>query len=163
MGELAVKSSGEIKLSMPVQFLKGVGPARAQVFAKLGVVTVGDLLEYFPRDWVFAPEPKKISRLETGETAAIVGLVESTDFKNYHRPAIFEAMVSDETGICRIIWFNGGYLRDQLHPGQAVMAWGKVGQYKHQLQLTNPKFRVIDAETAGLLGSFYPYAHWRPG
>jgi len=66
---------------MPVQFLKGVGPARAQVFAKLGVVTVGDLLEYFPRDWVFAPEPKKIGQLETGEAAAIVGLVESTDFR----------------------------------------------------------------------------------
>ena len=136
-------------MSMPVQFLKGVGPARAQVFAKLGVVTVGDLLEYFPRDWVFAPEPKKINQLETGETAAIVGLVESTDFQNYRRPAIFEAMVSDETGICRIIWFNGGYLRDQLRPGQAIMVWGKAGEYKHQLQLTNPKFRVIDAETAG--------------
>ena len=147
MGELAVKSNSDIKLSMPVQFLKGVGPARAQVFAKLGVVTVGDLLEYFPRDWVFAPEPKKISQLETGETAAIVGLVESTDFQNYRRPAIFEAMVSDETGICRIIWFNGGYLRDQLRPGQAIMAWGKAGEYKHQLQLTNPKFRVIEAAT----------------
>jgi len=147
VGELAVKSNSDIKLSMPVQFLKGVGPARAQVFAKLGVVTVGDLLEYFPRDWVFAPEPKKISQLETGETAAIVGLVESTDFQNYRRPAIFEAMVSDETGICRIIWFNGGYLRDQLRPGQAIMAWGKAGEYKHQLQLTNPKFRVIEAAT----------------
>jgi ATP-dependent DNA helicase RecG len=149
MGELTAKTSGEIKLSMPVQFLKGVGPARAQVFAKLGVVTVGDLLEYFPRDWVFAPEPKKIGQLEIGETASIVGLVESTDFQNYRRPAIFEAMVSDETGICRIIWFNGGYLRDQLRPGQAVMVWGKAGEYKHQLQLTNPKFRIIDAETLG--------------
>ncbi|MGD0597385.1 MAG: ATP-dependent DNA helicase RecG [Sedimentisphaerales bacterium] len=148
MGELAAKPSGDIKLSMPVQFLKGVGPARAEIFAKLGVVTVGDLLEYFPRDWVFAPEPKKISQLETGETAAIVGLVESTDFQNYRRPAIFEAMVSDETGICRIIWFNGGYLRDQLRPGQAIMVWGKAGEYKHQLQLTNPKFRIIDADTA---------------
>jgi len=147
VGELAAKAKGDIKLSMPVQFLKGVGPARAQVFAKLGVVTVGDLLEYFPRDWVFAPEPKKISQLETGETAAIVGLVESTDFQNYRRPAIFEAMVSDETGICRIIWFNGGYLRDQLRPGQAIMAWGKAGEYKHQLQLTNPKFRIIEAAT----------------
>lgn len=147
MGELTAKPTGDIKLSMPVQFLKGVGPARAQVFAKLGVVTVGDLLEYFPRDWVFAPEPKKINQLETGETAAIVGLVESTDFQNYRRPAIFEAMVSDETGICRIIWFNGGYLRDQLRPGQAIMVWGKAGEYKHQLQLTNPKFRIIEAAT----------------
>jgi ATP-dependent DNA helicase RecG len=147
VGELTAKPTGDIKLSMPVQFLKGVGPARAQVFAKLGVVTVGDLLEYFPRDWVFAPEPKKINQLETGETAAIVGLVESTDFQNYRRPAIFEAMVSDETGICRIIWFNGGYLRDQLRPGQAIMVWGKAGEYKHQLQLTNPKFRIIEAAT----------------
>jgi ATP-dependent DNA helicase RecG len=148
VGELAVKSNSDIKLSMPVQFLKGVGPARAQIFAKLGVVTVGDLLEYFPRDWVFAPEPKKINQLETGETAAIVGLVESTDFQNYRRPAIFEAMVSDETGICRIIWFNGGYLRDQLRPGQMIMAWGKAGEYKHQLQLTNPKFRVMEKEAS---------------
>jgi ATP-dependent DNA helicase RecG len=147
MGELAIKSNSDIKLSMPVQFLKGVGPARAEIFAKLGVVTVGDLLEYFPRDWVFAPEPKKISQLETGETAAIVGLIESTDFQNYRRPAIFEAMVSDETGICRIIWFNGGYLRDQLRPGQMIMVWGKAGEYKHQLQLTNPKFRIIEAAT----------------
>jgi ATP-dependent DNA helicase RecG len=147
MGELAIKSNSDIKLSMPVQFLKGVGPARAEIFAKLGVVTVGDLLEYFPRDWVFAPEPKKISQLETGETAAIVGLVESTDFQNYRRPAIFEAMVSDDTGICRIIWFNGGYLRDQLRPGQMIMVWGKAGEYKHQLQLTNPKFRIIEAAT----------------
>ena len=148
MGELTAKTSGEIKLSMPAQFLKGVGPARAQIFAKLGVQTVGDLLEYFPRDWVFAPEPKKIGQLEIGETAAIVGLIESTDFQNYRRPAIFEVMVSDETGICRIIWFNGGYLRDQLRPGQAIMVWGKAGEYKHQLQLTNPKFRIIDADTA---------------
>lgn len=148
MGELAEKPVGDIKLSMPVQFLKGVGPARAEIFAKLGVVTVGDLLEYFPRDWVFAPEPKKIGQLEIGETAAIVGLVESTDFQNYRRPAIFEAMVSDETGICRVIWFNGGYLRDQLRPGQMIMAWGKAGEYKHQLQLTNPKFRVMEKETS---------------
>lgn len=38
-------------LSMPVQFVKGVGPRKAKAFAKLGVETLGDLLEYFPRDW----------------------------------------------------------------------------------------------------------------
>jgi ATP-dependent DNA helicase RecG len=144
MGEVTSKATGEIKLSMPVQYLKGVGPARAGVFAKLGVQTVGDLLEYYPRDWDFAPQPAKIGQLREGETAAIVGLVESTDYQAYRHPAIFEAMVADETGICRIIWFHGGYLRDSLKPGQAVIAWGKVGEYRHKLQLTNPKFRVIE-------------------
>ncbi len=146
MADAITKTPDDIKLSMPVQFLKGVGPARAEIFAKLGVQTVGDLLEYFPRDWVFAPEPKKIDNLQIGETASILGLIESTDFKNYRRPPIFEAAVSDDTGICRIICFNGGYLRDQLHPGQAVIAWGKVGEYKHSIQLTNPKFRILDAD-----------------
>ena len=111
---------------MPVQYLKGVGPARAEAFAKLGVQTVGDLLEYYPRDWVFAPEPMKIGSLEAGAAATVIGLVESTDYQPYRRQPIFEAMVSDDTGICRIVWFHGGYLRDKLQPGQVIMAWGKV-------------------------------------
>ena len=47
----------------PVQYVKGVGPARAQTFAQMGVHTVADLLEYYPRDWVFAPERIKIAQL----------------------------------------------------------------------------------------------------
>jgi ATP-dependent DNA helicase RecG len=142
------KRTGEIELSMPVQYLKGVGPARAQTFAKLGVNTVGDLLEYYPRDWVFAPEPVKINQLKAGEMAAVIGLIESTDYQPYRRQPIFEATVSDDTGICRIIWFHGGYLRDKLQPGQVIMAWGKVNEYKHQLQLANPKFCIVEEEKA---------------
>ncbi len=55
-----VQGKESITLTMPVQYVKGVGPARAAIFEKLGVQTVGDLLEYFPRDWVFAPGPIKI-------------------------------------------------------------------------------------------------------
>jgi len=143
------KQAGDIDLSMPVQYLKGVGPARAEVFAKLGVNTVGDLLEYYPRDWVFAPQASKINRLRTGETATVIGLIESTDYQPYRRQPIFEVIASDETGICRIIWFHGGFLRDKLQPGQVIMAWGKVNEYRHQLQLANPKFRIIDAEAIG--------------
>jgi ATP-dependent DNA helicase RecG len=142
--DTASKAAGEIKAAMPVQYLKGVGPARAAVFAKLGVQKVEDLLEYYPRDWDFAPQPVKIGQLREGETATIVGLVESTDYQPYRRQPIFEAMVADDTGICRIIWFHGGYLRDSIRPGQMVFVWGKVGQYRHKLQLTNPKFRIIE-------------------
>ncbi len=144
MESVSDKAGGKIELSMPVQYLKGVGPARAEVFAQLGVGTVGDLLEYFPRDWVFAPGPVKINRLEAGSTASIIGLVESVDYQGHSRSEIFEAFLSDETGVCRIIWFHGGYLKGKLEPGQVIMASGKVGVYKHQLQLTNPKFLVLD-------------------
>jgi len=137
----------EITLSMPVQYLKGVGPARAKSFEKLEVHTVGDLLEYFPRDWVFAPKAIKINRIQPEQTATVVGLVESTDYQSYGKPPIFEAILSDDTGVCRIVWFHGGYLREQLKPGNVIIASGKVSLYKHQLQMTNPKFLVVDEKT----------------
>ena len=146
MTEVGEKSRAGLDLSMPVQFLKGVGPARAKIFAQLGVETVGDLLEYFPRDWNFVPEPNKINRMRPNETVTIIGQVESTDYQSYRRQPLFEALISDDTGVCRIIWFHGGYLRGQLEPGQIIMASGKVNLYRHQLQLTNPKFFVLDDE-----------------
>jgi len=139
-------SEFEITLSTPVQFLKGVGPARAETFAQLGVRTVVDLLEYFPRDWNFMPEPTKIGRIRPNETVAVIGVVESTDYQSYRRQPLFEALVSDDTGVCRIVWFHGGYLRGQLEPGQIIMASGKATLYKHQLQLTNPKFVLLDED-----------------
>ena len=152
-----MKKSG---LSMSVQYLKGVGPARAEVFSRLGVETVGDLLEYFPRDWVFAPEPIKINQIQPDKTVTIVGLVESIDYQSFRRPAVFEAMAADETGVCRIVWFHGGFLRNQLKPGQVIMASGKVGLYKHQLQMTNPRFLIVNEKTsepgAFFSGGVYP-------
>jgi ATP-dependent DNA helicase RecG len=139
-----IGGESRIEISTPVQYLKGVGPARAMAFAQLGVHTVGDLLEYFPRDWVFAPQAIKINQMRPGRTVTIIGMVESTDYQSYRKPPIFEALISDETAVCRIIWFHGGFLRNQLKPGQIIMASGKVSLYRHQLQLTNPKLLILD-------------------
>ena len=145
---VSTKSQNNLSLSMPVQFLKGVGPARAETFAQLGVETVGDLLEYFPRDWVFAPDAIKINQMREGQSATVIGLVESADYASYSHTAIFEAMIADDTGMCRVIWFHGGFLRNQLKVGQVIMVSGKVSLYKHQLQVTNPKFMIVDEKSA---------------
>lgn len=147
-------------LSTSVQFLKGVGPARADTFAQLGVRTAGELLEYFPRDWIFVPQPVKICQMRDGHNITIIGQVESTDFQSFRRPPIFEAVIADQTGVCRIVWFHGGFLKTKLQPGQVIMASGRVSIYKHQVQLTNPKFVVIDEKTIEpedvLGGAVYP-------
>ena len=131
-------------LSMPVRYLKGVGPIRAKSFAELGVHTVGDLLEYFPRDWVFAPQAIKINQIQPDDTVTVVGLVESIDYASYRKPPLFEAILADDTGVCRVVWFHGSFLRNQLRPGQVIVVSGRVSLYKHQLQMTNPKFMVVD-------------------
>jgi len=148
------------QLQTPVQYIKGVGPVRAKAFEKLGVFTLADLLEYFPRDWQFLPEPVKIGQLQTGQTACIVGMVEQTDFQRFRRQPMFEALVADDSGACRIVWFHGTFLKDKLLPGKVVAAWGKVDTYKHQLQMTNPKFSILegdkDVNTQFLGGPVYP-------
>jgi len=73
------RSRDEITPLTSVQYLKGVGPARAAVFAKLGIHTAGDLLEYFPRDWVFAPDRMRIAQMKPNEPGTVAGLVESID------------------------------------------------------------------------------------
>ncbi len=154
------KTERKMDASMAVQYVKGVGPSRAKVFAKLGVETVGDLLEYFPRDWVFAPEATKISEMAAGEEVTLVGQIESTDYQSWRRQPFFEAVLSDDTGICRVVWFHGGYLQKQLEPGQVLMVTGKVSKYKHQLQLANPRFLVVDEEQSDssdyFSGGVYP-------
>ena len=67
-------------LETPVQFIKGVGPSRAASLAELGVECAGDLLEYYPRDWVFMPEPVKIADARANRDVCLVGIVEQTDW-----------------------------------------------------------------------------------
>lgn len=143
-----------LHLDTPIQFLKGVGPNRAQVFEGLGVRSVADLLEYYPRDWVFAPAPRKIEGLRANETVTVMGLIESTDYQSFRRMPLFEVMLADDTGLLRLIWFRGSYLRKQLHPGQMLIASGKLSAYKHQLQLTNPKFMQVQ-EKSGNPAEFF--------
>jgi ATP-dependent DNA helicase RecG len=145
---------------MPVQYVKGVGPERAKAFEDLGVETLADLLEYFPRDWVFIPQPVKIRDLHPNENASFAAVIEQTDFRPFGRQPIFKAVVADETGVCQILWFHGGYLKDKLTPGQVIAVSGKPAIYKHQLQFTNPKFVVLDgqstADPQSLAGPVYP-------
>ena len=135
--------ANQITLETATQFVKGVGPSRAKGFAELGVETVGDLLEYYPRDWVFLPEVSKIGHLRLDREVCLVGIVEQTDYQPYRKVPIFEITLADETGFIRIVWFRGRYLINQIEPGQMLLVHGKVAKYKYQFQLTNPKFIVL--------------------
>lgn len=153
-------AQGPYKLDTPVQFVKGVGPAKAEILAELGIRTVNDLIEYYPRDHVFAPTPEKIGQIQPNQTVTVLGTLESTEYRSYGRTPMFEARLADDTGACRLVWFHGGYLQKQLHPGMQIAATGKVSQYKHQHQLTSPRFLVIDQDSPNpseaLGGGVYP-------
>ena len=118
-----------MNLDTPIRYVKGIGPERAKLFNKLGVFTVQDLLEYYPRDWVLPTDVVKISEMEPGKNVIIIGKIKSVEYQDYGRVPVFKITVADDTGECRSIWFNGGYLRYQLNVGQTVMLSGKVEKF----------------------------------
>src|SRR4051812_16272989 len=87
--------------------LQGVTPLRAKMLGDLGVKTLGDLLEYFPRDYRFESEELPISRLAEGNVHIARGEVVAVNYTaSYPRPR-FEATLDDGTGKLALVWFNG--------------------------------------------------------
>jgi ATP-dependent DNA helicase RecG len=154
MAKEETKPQSKYTRDMPVQFLKGVGPAKAKIFEGMGVRVVGDLLEYFPRDWKFVPEPVKINELILGHNFTVIGQIEAIDYHVYRKSPIFEARIADDSGVCRVIWFHGGFLRNQLKIGGVLVVSGEVSLYKHQLQFTNPQYIIIDGESENVAKNF---------
>ena len=143
-----------------LQYLKGVGPRKAMVLSAMGIHLPQDLLEYFPRRWEFLPDVGAIKTVEAGSEATVVGVIESIEYRTPRGRGVLEVYLSDHSGSFRVLWFNGGYLQKQLDIGMTIAVTGKVVEYKFQLQMTNPKFRLIEnneeTDINRLGGAVYP-------
>ncbi|MEQ8236635.1 MAG: ATP-dependent DNA helicase RecG [Syntrophomonadaceae bacterium] len=110
-----------------IQFIKGVGPQRSTLLAKLGIRTVEDLLWHVPRSYLNCSEVDKIDRLEDGGPACIRGRVLATRLMKTRRGLqIFKALVEDESGHITAVWFNQAFLSRQILAGQEIFLKGKV-------------------------------------
>src|SRR4051794_37828293 len=137
------KSVG-ISFATPVTSLAGVGPTRGQQLADLGVNTLGELLEYFPRTYQHETEERAINQLDVGPIQTARGKVVAVDYIPVRPRPRFEATLDDGTGVLACVWFNGAYLRRTIHPGITLRVKGKVGSFRNIPQMTQPKFWNID-------------------
>ncbi len=138
--------AGNVSLDTDVQFIRGVGPFRAQQFAQLGVRTVGDLLEHFPFRHALNPRSRAIGDLEYGAVATVVGELRNVRASGSFQRKTVSALIVDGTGRCRVRWFNSPYLRDRLTPGRVVRITGKVDVRGDLASFTNPQWTPIDED-----------------
>lgn len=125
-----------------LQFIRGVGPARARLFEKLGLSTVAQLLEYFPFRYETELGDVEIAELTPGAIATIRGVIVDTrrNFPN------FWADIEDGTGVCRLRWFNKPYAGRGLRPGATVVATGEVSYFDGKPGMAHPGLQVFETD-----------------
>ncbi len=150
------KSEG---LNSPTTIIKGITPRVANKFAKLNVRTIHDLLYFFPRRYVDYSQRKPISELKEGEEQTIVATIWQARIATLGSRQGTEAIVGDETGNIRVVWFNQPYLAKRFPTNAKVVISGTVSLFKGQKIFQSPEWELLEDKElihTGRLVPLYP-------
>lgn len=120
--------------------------------AKLGIHTVRDLIFYFPFRYEDLSDRLMIGALKIGQTATIKGRLDLIVTKRSPRKRMYitEALVSDETGTIKVVWFNQAFIGKALHVGDMIFFSGQVTGEYIGMQMTNPSYeKMTSSRTEG--------------
>jgi ATP-dependent DNA helicase RecG len=139
-----------LDLSTPLQFVKGIGPARAGMLQAKGLATVSDLLYYLPFRYEDRRNVKAISELLPGEKAAVIVRVEGAKLNRLRRGiGLLEIVFSDGSPAKLFArWFHGDRLANTLVPGVMVALFGKVEleRTRRMLTMVQPEMELLNSE-----------------
>jgi len=131
------------QLDRPVQFLKGVGPKRADAFGRMGVLTARDLLYHIPRRYDDASTVHPIGSLEVGMDTTVLGQVRSKGVVPTRRGLrIFQAVLEDESGMITAAWPGQPWLDRKIRQGDALLVTGPV-RFFHGRQIQPRELTIV--------------------
>ena len=141
--------------------LPGIGPKKAELFAKLGVQTLGELVRFFPRDYEDRTRLLPIASLEVDTPACFLAAV-VTEPHTHRIPKgggrameITKLTVADHTGRLNLTFFNASYTVQRLYRGESYCFYGTVTGDYLGYAMVNPQFEPLDA-TGGVTRSIVP-------
>ena len=148
-------------LDTPVEYLKGVGPQRAEMLKKeLGIFTYTDLISYYPFRYIDKSKFFKVSEINS-ELAYVQlkGFINQIELIGGKRIVRMTARFRDETGSLELIWFNGfKWLKDKFNPNQEYIVFGKPTLFNNKYNITHPEISLPTDEDNTIvfkLQSFY--------
>ena len=131
------------QLDRPAQFLKGVGPKRADALANMGITCARDMLYHIPRRYDDASTLTPIGSLEVGLDATAVGRVRSKGVIPTRRGLrIFQVVLEDETGMITVAWPGKPWLERKIRDGDTLLVTGPV-KFFHGRQMHPREFSLL--------------------
>lgn len=143
----------DLSLITPIEYLKGVGPQKADVIKKeLQIFTIGDLLSYYPFRYIDRTVFHKIRQLDADMYSAqvlgrLIGLKEIGEKKGKRLVGQFK----DETGSIELVWFQSiTWLQKSLKVGAVYVMYGKPSVFNGQISITHPEMEPYQAQAKNL-------------
>ena len=136
-----------IRQDTDIRYLKGIGEKRAELFNKLGVFNIGDLLRFLPRGYEDRTDIRDICDTEDGESVCIRGSLAGgiRSFRARTGSRVIQTRVSDGTGVMNLTWFNAPYVEKALRGEESFTFFGKVNKRGTMLEMINP---IMEGESA---------------
>ena len=130
----------------PVKFLKGVGEVRSRQLAKLGINTVLDLMEHFPRAYIARKLNPSLRELKPGDNIALTAMISWVDERRTRKGKnLLEVGISDGRAAIVCSWFSYPKSFPGLFkPGAMLWVAGNLTEYNGQLQLMHPEVEFVD-------------------
>lgn len=157
-----VISVSENILQSPVEYIKGVGPQKADLLKKeLGIFTFKDLLEHYPLRHLDKTKVEKIAQLNyTTEYAQVAGKLTFFEVLGERQSKRLVAYLKDDTGEIELVWFQGiNWVQKTLEPGHIYLVFGKVSSFNGKLQISHPEIEAYSVEKVtakNFLDPIYP-------
>src|SRR5665647_737086 len=134
--------------------IKGVGPKKLSALNKLNIFTIEDLIFNFPRDYQDLSKVTQISKLEVNCTLLIkakVGLIIKGN-TGYKKKQTLKILVSDDTGMLEIVFFNAKYIMDYFKMNEEYDFYGKITGEYGKIKMIHPEYyKSLGNESLGIL------------
>ncbi len=140
-------------LITPIEYLKGVGPQKAELLKKeIGVYNFEDLLYYFPFRYVDRSVFHTVSQLtQLNGHAQLKGRIVEIQESGIGRGKRLTAKFQDLTGMVDLVWFQGvSWIKSSLKVNQEVIVYGRIKQYGSKWSIPHPEISLPDGNAVGL-------------
>lgn len=146
----------EFDLNQNIQYLKGVGPKKAELLNKMGIYNIKDLLEYYPRNYEDRTRLSNIIEFIDGENYLFIAtLSDSIHIQRIRKNlTIYSTFVYDDTGECKMTWFNQKYINTKLHKGDKYLFYGRAIKNYGVVSMESPQ--IYDLKDIDKIQGIYP-------
>ncbi|APY09502.1 ATP-dependent DNA helicase RecG [Winogradskyella sp. J14-2] len=151
-----------VNLQTPIDYLKGVGPNRADLLrSELGIHTYQDLINLFPNRYIDRTKYYKINQLQRNNAEVqVIGQITSFREVAQKRGKRLVAEFRDDTGVMELVWFRGQkWIRESLKTGQPYVIFGKTNWFNGKFSMPHPEIELLSEHEKNLrsaMQAIYP-------